>query len=50
MKFVYRPELLHYDAELLNVSNKVGHLLSEPGFDPHSTPRFRRIISDVEFY
>ena len=29
---------------------KVGHLLSEPRFDPHSTSRFQRIISDVEFY
>ena len=32
-----------------STSIKVGHLLSEPGFDPHSTQRFRRIISDVEF-
>ena len=37
---------------LLNISFnviKVGHLLSEPGFDPHSTPWFRRIFSDVQF-
>ena len=32
------------------IVKKDGHLLSEPGFDPHSTPRFRRIFSDVEFY
>ena len=29
---------------------KVGHLLSELGFDPHSTPQFRHIICNVEFY
>ena len=39
-----------FDLFWIVLSNKVGHLLSEPGFDPHSTPRFRRIISDVEFY
>ena len=39
-----------FDLFWIVLSNKVGHLLLEPGFDPHSTPRFRRIISDVEFY
>ena len=26
--------------------NKAGHLLSEPGFDPHSTPQFRDLSSN----
>ena len=30
----------------LNWDNKAGHLLSEPGFDPHSTPQFRDLSSN----
>ena len=28
------------------IHNKAGHLLSEPGFDPHSTPQFRDLSSN----
>ena len=27
-------------------TKKAGHLLSEPGFDPHSTPQFRDLSSN----
>ena len=28
------------------ITFKAGHLLSEPGFDPHSTPQFRDLSSN----
>ena len=49
----YLPKIVHTPSKVPNKSNvwpdkiksppinKAGHLLSEPGFDPHSTPQFR---------